>query len=124
MKLKHNKKRNTAFLFEALIRELTKAIIRKDEEYKKKTVSIVKKYFKKGSELQKELQLYNSLQENQVLKPHVAEKLIYEVKAQYRGLDKKEIFLEQSALICEINKILSKGAFSNFVPNYKNIATI
>ena len=33
MKLKHNKKRNTAFLFEALVRELTKSVVRKDSEY-------------------------------------------------------------------------------------------
>ena len=34
MKLKHNKKRNTAFLYEALVKELTKAIVNKDVEGK------------------------------------------------------------------------------------------
>ncbi len=34
MKLKHNKKRNTAFLYEALVKELTKAVVNK--EYRKK----------------------------------------------------------------------------------------
>jgi len=124
MRLKHNKKRNTAFLFETLVRELTKAIVRKDENYKKKAASIVRKHFRKGSTLQKELQLYNSLQEGQVLKPHVAEKLIFETKMQYKNLNRKEIFSKQSALINEMNKTLSGDVFSNFVPNYKDIATI
>jgi phosphatidylinositol alpha-mannosyltransferase len=34
IKLKHNKKRNTAFLFESLTKELTKAIVAKDEKRK------------------------------------------------------------------------------------------
>ena len=33
-KIKHNKKRNTAFLYEALVRELTKATMTKDGEKK------------------------------------------------------------------------------------------
>ena len=31
MRLKHNKKRNTAFVYEALIRELTTSIIKKNK---------------------------------------------------------------------------------------------
>ena len=34
MKLKHNKKRNTAFLNESLIKELTVAIVRKNNDRK------------------------------------------------------------------------------------------
>ena len=33
-KLKHNKKRNTAFLYEMLVRELTKSVVKKNEELK------------------------------------------------------------------------------------------
>ena len=32
MKLKHNKKRNTAFLYEALVKELTKSIVHGNKE--------------------------------------------------------------------------------------------
>ena len=123
-KLKHNKKRNTAFLYEALVRELTKAIIRKDVKYKKKIALTIKESFGKTTELKKELDLYKSLQENQNLKPYLAEKLIYEVRAQYKKINKKKIFNEQSNLINKINRTLSKRVFSHYVPNYKNIATI
>ena len=36
--MKHNKKRNTAFLYECLIKELTKSIVRKDETRKQKII--------------------------------------------------------------------------------------
>ena len=61
MKLKHNKKRNTAFLYETLIKEITKAVIDKNAELKDKIVFIVKESFKKNSLLYKELNLYKIL---------------------------------------------------------------
>ena len=42
MKTKHNKKRNTAFVFEALIREATVAIIKENHKVKDKAVQIIK----------------------------------------------------------------------------------
>ena len=41
-KLKHNKKRNTAFLYEALIREATKSILEQDQVKKTTILNIVK----------------------------------------------------------------------------------
>ena len=48
LKLKHNKKRNTAFLFESLTKELTKAIVNKDEKTKQIILSVIKEHFRKG----------------------------------------------------------------------------
>ena len=124
MKLKHNKKRNTAFLFEVLVRELTKSVIQKRSDYGIRISRIVKEHFGKGTLLKKELEIYKSLQENSGLQPYVAEKLIFEAKSQYNKLDKEQIFQEQSALINKINKELTPEVFAQFVPNYKNIATI
>ena len=45
--MKHNKKRNTAFIYETLSRELTKAIVDKKPERKKEIVSIIKEFFNK-----------------------------------------------------------------------------
>ena len=47
MKIKHNKKRNTAFVYEALVREITVAVIKNDSETKEKAVAIIKKHFTK-----------------------------------------------------------------------------
>tara|TARA_R100000234_G_scaffold49947_1_gene29889 strand:- start:195 stop:1031 length:837 start_codon:yes stop_codon:yes gene_type:complete len=123
-KTRHNKKRNTAFLYEALVRELTKSIVAKDNNKKNKIISIIKEFFSAGKPLKKELDLYKDLYENSSLHPYMCEKLIHEIKKSHSLLDKKEIFNEQTSLINKINKLLSKQVFSNFVPNYKNLATI
>ena len=48
----------------------------------------------------------------------------YESKKQYIKLNKKEIFSEQTRMINKLNKIFSADIFSNFVPSYKNLASI
>lgn len=124
MRLKHNKKRNTAFVYEALVRELTKSIVKNNKNKQMKIVSIMKEHFAKGTELNKELDLYKSVYETKDIERNIAEKIVVEAKQRYSNLDKKAVFQEQSALINKINKTLSKGIFSNFVPNYKNLATV
>jgi len=124
MKLRHNKKRNTAFLYETAIKELTKSIVKKNNKRKDQLISMIKEHFGKEKLLAKELDLYRALCETYNLEPHVAEKLIFEIRRQHGELDKKELFSEQSALIKKMNMIISKSGFSNFVPNYKNLATV
>lgn len=124
MRLKHNKKRNTAFVYEALVRELTKSIVKNNKNKQSKIVSIMKEYFAKGTELNKELDLYKSVYETRSIEKRLAEKIIVEAKKSYSDLNRKTIFQEQSALINKINKTLSKNLFDNFVPNYKNLATV
>ena len=51
MKLKHNKKRNTAFLYESLVKELTKAVVKNDTKRRSALVSIIKEHFSKGTAL-------------------------------------------------------------------------
>jgi hypothetical protein len=121
---KHNKKRNTALLYEVLVRETIKQAVKKNIAKRNKVISILKEHFNGTTELGKELQLFKGLLETENLLPHTAEKLIQETKKEYKRLDIKKIFNEQSALIKKINKELSKEVFSNFVPNYKNIATL
>ena len=58
------------------------------------------------------------------LDPYTAEKLLSESKKEYNALDKKKVFNEQSRLISKINKNIPTDIFSNFVPNYRNLATI
>tara|TARA_R110000824_G_scaffold113687_5_gene263601 strand:+ start:6804 stop:7634 length:831 start_codon:yes stop_codon:yes gene_type:complete len=123
-KIKHNKKRNTAFLYETLVREIAKSVINKKPGRNDFIISLVKEHFTRGTELARELELYKTLAETKNLDPHTAEKLIQESKQAHFKIDKKKLFIEQSRLISKVNRNLSKGVFSNFVPNYKNLATI
>ena len=122
--MKHNKKRNTAFLYECLIRELTKAILKEDNQQQTVIKSILKEFFVKGKLLKQELDLYKSLLECKELNENFSRRLMVETKKDFDNLDRKEIFNEQTALISRINKQLGNAAFSNFVPNYKDIATL
>ena len=123
-KMRHNKKRSTAFLFEALVGELTKAVVAKDEPKRQRTLNIIKKYFSKGKPLYEDLQLYKALVDTRGLTTIVAEKLIFEVRAQRKFVLDTQVFEEQTELIDDMNKEYSKSVFSNFVPNYKSLATI
>ena len=61
MKIKHNKKRNTAFVFESLMREATVAIIKDDQPRKDTVIKIIKEHFKPDSILKQHLECYRSL---------------------------------------------------------------
>lgn len=124
MKIKHNKKRNTAFVFESLLREATVAIIKGDTDKQHKVVQIIKKHFTADSELKKHLECYRSLYENQSLNAQISEKILTEAKMASRLIDPHGLFKSQTELINDINTTLSPSVFNNFVPNYKTLATI
>tara|TARA_E500000305_G_scaffold77312_1_gene62949 strand:+ start:5127 stop:5942 length:816 start_codon:yes stop_codon:yes gene_type:complete len=122
--MKHNKKRNTAFLFDALINELTKATINKDDRKKGQIVKVVKEHFKKGTILAKENELYKTLLETDNLDLNTSEKLLFEVKRVRFRLNDEDIFDAQTALINDVNKTLTKETYNAFVPNYRSLASI
>jgi|TARA_B110000438_G_scaffold289373_1_gene323885 hypothetical protein len=122
--MKHNKKRNTAFLYETLVRELTISVVNKDVVRKRKIVSIMKEFFRRDTTLGLELELYRTLYETTDVNEMTAEKLLLEVKRVYSALNQEEAFEQQSQLIGTINRELGKDTFTTFVPNYKDLATI
>tara|TARA_R110000824_G_scaffold190926_2_gene372488 strand:+ start:7151 stop:7984 length:834 start_codon:yes stop_codon:yes gene_type:complete len=124
MKIKHNKKRNTAFVYESIIREGTAAILKKDMETKNMVVSLIKKHFKPSSMLRKDLECFRSLYENQNLDIETSQRILKEAKLEKRLINDEELFGDQSDLIRDINKELSPSLFNNFVPNYRTLATI
>jgi hypothetical protein len=121
--MKHNKKRNTAFLYECLIKEMTKAVVRGELQKKQQIVETLKRYFSKGTPLYNDLQLYKQLMETKNLKESLGIRFMEEVKKDWETLDRKEIFNQQTQLIREFNQSIPE-AFGNFIPNYKSIATV
>lgn len=124
MKIKHNKKRNTGFVFESLIREMTVAVIKKEDEKKHTILKIIQKHFRPNTALQRDLDNYRSLYENQNLDQLTSEKILKEAKLASRMLDPNQLFDEQTELINDINKEVSSSVYNNFVPNYKTLASI
>ena len=125
-KYKHNKKRNTAFLYEALVQELTKAVMENKTVEKNKLVLILKEAFSSPTQLGQELRLYRSLSERETgLAESDARRLVAEVRNQHeKNIFPEKLFVEQSRLIKKINTTVNSKVYSNFVPNYKDYATI
>ena len=121
---RHNKKRNTAFLYEALLKEVTKAIISGDKETKRTAISILKESFAPKTILSEELELYKTLLETKEVDNLVAEKIVFQVRQARNDISESDIVEAQNRLISRVNKELSSGVYSNFVPNYKNLATV
>ena len=124
IKFKHNKKRNSAFLYEVLIQELAKAVISKNEKLQTEITKLVKESFLRDSSLYKELKLYRAITHTKKVGAITAEKIVNEVKIRHKNIDKKQLVLEQNKLVRKIRKALSSKIFSNFVPNYKDLASI
>jgi hypothetical protein len=122
--MKHNKKRNTAFAYEVLTRELTKAIVNQNALRKDKIIKILKEHFDSRTILGKELRLYQAILETKNIDLKIAERLLTETKAAYSRLDESELFTAQSKLIAAINKGMSKEVWGTFVPNFKSLASI
>jgi hypothetical protein len=82
MKTKHNKKRNTMFLYEVLIRTLSESIAENNLEVKGKTLSILKEFFNKNTLLYKEKCLYTEIinLQNNIKTKEEAENILQEVK--------------------------------------------
>jgi len=122
--MKHNKKRNTAFVYECLIKEATVAIIKNDIPMQKKVVNVIKRHFSPTSLLGQHLGCYKSLYEGEKLPQHIHEKILKESKLASRLIDPTGLFKQQTELIHDINTDLGPAIFNNFVPNYKTLATI
>lgn len=124
MKFKHNKKRNTAFLFEALIKEMAKSVVDNNEERQGKIARIIKRHFQKRGVLYKDLQTYKTIMNLKEAEETFARRVLSEVRRDRDRLNTQKVFTEQSKLIKKINVELGQGVYTNFVPNYKTMATI
>lgn len=122
--MNHNKKRNTAFLYEALTKEIAKCELEEDKERKHKAKRLLEEFFAKDTLLRKDLEIYKSIYETEGVMPHIADKIIQESKKRKRNLDNKKLFDQQSRLLNKIDKDLDQSVYSNFIPNYKSLATI
>jgi len=120
----HNKKRNTAFLFEALVKEQVECVLKKNDNKAKLIEKTINKFFAQGTSLGKELELYICLSESTNLQPELAERLITNAKESRDTIDESSIWSEQSRLIAFINKALGAHIYENFVPSYRILATI
>ena len=120
--MKHNKIKNTGILFELLTRQITVDLM---ESNSSKAVNIVKRYFKNGTQLGKEYELYKILTETKYNTESRAETLIEAVMDNKKKLSRGSIKKEKYNLIKEIRESYNeKDFFNTKINNYKVLASI
>jgi uncharacterized protein (DUF2267 family) len=121
-KMKHNKIKNTGILFELLTRQITADLMERDTS---KAVNLVKKYFKNGTEIGKEYQLYKILTETKYNTESRAETLVEAVLDSRKKLNNTSIRREKYNLIKEVRECYQeKDFFNTKINNYKVLASI
>ena len=72
----------------------------------------------------KDLQTYKVLIDLREAEETFARRILAEVRRDRQKIDTAKVFTEQSKLIKKINVELGREVYTNFVPNYKSMATI
>jgi hypothetical protein len=121
-KIKHSKFKNTGMLFELLVRQITSDIISANESV---ATIILKKFFNKNTELNKEYALYKTLSEERFSSDAKAGMLVDAVIRAKKGIDKKKLSEEKYELIKTIKENFELDSFfQTKVQNYKLLASI
>lgn len=121
----HNKKRNTALLYEFLIRTVSTALVEGDKKTSATALKILKKFFRPGTQLYKEFRLFNSLVKTTVTSDGVSSSIITEARSAATTIDMATLDREKSQLIRSINYLIkNENFFDQPVSEYKMYATI
>jgi hypothetical protein len=122
-KIKHSKFKNTGVLFELLVRQITLEILNGDKTENAK--SIIKEFFKNGTELNKELRLYDLLLKEKYNTESKADKFVETVCEARVKIDEKKLSKEKYELVNKINESFDINQFlSSPITNYKVLASI
>lgn len=122
-KIKHSKFKNTGILFELLVRQITLEVLNGDKTENAK--GIVQEFFKQGTELNKELRLYDLLVQEKYSTESRAEKFIDTVNEAHNKIDAQKLRREKFNLVKKINESFDMDYFlSSPISNYKVLASI
>jgi hypothetical protein len=122
-KIKHSKVKNTGVLFELLVRQITLEVLNGDKTENAK--NIVKEFFASGTELNKELRLYDLLLKEKYNSESKAEMFVDTVSQAHFKLNEGKLSKEKYNLIKQINEKFELEQFlSSPITNYKVLASI
>ena len=122
----HNKKRNIGIIYEQIIQHICNRLLDEDKHSAEKGIAIIKKYFKEGTQLNKEYKLFKALATTKNISEHLASSIINEAKGACNyHFDNKKLEQEKSKLIHDLNYSFGKGViFQESIKNYRTYATI
>ena len=121
----HNKKQNSGLIFELLTRKVVENVTEHNDKNIKSAITIMKKYFSKGTAINEELRLFNTLLYTEVSKWQLASKLLNEVLKESTKINSKRLQNEKYHLLQDIYKTFDKTTFFEAkIPNYRIYASI
>lgn len=121
----HNKKRNSILLYEFLVSSISKSLVEDDSRKSSAALKILRRHFKKGTNLYREFRLINSLVKTTVSSPQVAARILKEAKDAAVQLNENELDREKSLLIRNINHTINEASFyDQHIADYRMCATI
>jgi hypothetical protein len=122
--MRHNKKRNSALLYEFLIRHISGCLINDDKQGAAKAMDISKRYFSQGTALRDELNLFNSILKTNVKSRDSAQRILNEVLRDAARMNSRRLDAEKSNLIKEVNYSFDDRFYRYKIPNYTVYASI
>jgi len=121
----HNKKRNTALLYEFLVTTISRSLVEGNEKNSSQALRILRRHFKPGTELYKEFRLVHALRKTTVSSQAVAANILHEAKAAARAHNVKELDRQKSMLIRDINHLINdENFYDQQVSEYRFLATV
>ena len=125
MSRSHNKKRNTALLYEFLVRTISAALVEGNKKKSSTALRILRRYYKPGTQLYKEFRLFNALVKTTVSSDAVSSSILSEAKAAAATADLAALDREKSLLIRSINHMIKdENFYDQPVNEYRMYATI
>lgn len=121
----HNKKRNTALLYEFLIKTISSALVENDKRKSSIALKIIRRYFKSGTELYKEFRIFNALIKTTVSSDSVGTSILKEARSAVESLNHEMLDKEKSLLIRNINHAINdENFYDQPVSEYRMYASI
>ena len=120
-KLKHSKFKNTGILFELLVRQIASDTLSDKTCY---ATEIIKKHFRKGSEIAKELSLYQALTKENFDSQYKAQEFLNIVLKERAKLNESILRRQKYNVIKSIKESYNINDFFKYrVTNYKEMAS-
>jgi len=121
----HNKKRNVGIIYEQLLQRAAAALVDNDTRTVELCTSIIKKYYKPGTEIFKEFRLFQALLNTTIKSEALSLRIIQEAKRGVHMFSQHQIDIEKSLMIRDINKRLNEPNFFNLpIKEYRLYATL